>query len=340
MSTIIITTRYRLMVKQLFHAMMALAALSLAHQNGLHSADALEHYQQVIPALKNTVQSSQDSYSDGALFTHFVLLLYEVSLVTSLFVGLAFLGSYVQFAGHAACKSHAVKEFQSCSHYHSALSNSQQVAAGGHRDSNMWRQQIDQLLRIATLRYQAHGFEVYEFVIWIICCIDVYALLSNSGTGVFMESLLKQNMLPAPERSLAPISRDHEQIFYPEEQSFFPAVLELNQAVLLLALKVGQLGRDLRAETLQRQYENPNDIVPEPVFLVSRQTRVQALHHLMQSSRVDWRARYPVYWTWLGESEPPPRRVFAWIEHARIVLCLSNRFLLILDSLTCSSVLA
>jgi hypothetical protein len=59
----------------LFHAMMALAALSIAKAN---SADALEHYQSVIPALKTTVQSSQDSYSDGALFTHFILLLYEV----------------------------------------------------------------------------------------------------------------------------------------------------------------------------------------------------------------------------------------------------------------------
>lgn len=58
--------------------MMALAALSMALQNGVQNADALEHYQQVIPALKITVQSSQDSYSDGALFTHFILLLYEV----------------------------------------------------------------------------------------------------------------------------------------------------------------------------------------------------------------------------------------------------------------------
>jgi hypothetical protein len=60
--------------------MMALAALSLALQNRVQSADALEHYQQVIPALKIAVQSSQDSYSDGALFTHFILLIYEVCL--------------------------------------------------------------------------------------------------------------------------------------------------------------------------------------------------------------------------------------------------------------------
>ena len=58
--------------------MMALSALSIAHQTGMHSADALEHYQQVIPALKAMVQSTEDSYSDGALLTHFILSLYEV----------------------------------------------------------------------------------------------------------------------------------------------------------------------------------------------------------------------------------------------------------------------
>ena len=62
----------------LSHAMMALAALDIANQNGVRSADALEHYQSVIPALKTTVRSLIDSYSDGALFTHFILLLYEV----------------------------------------------------------------------------------------------------------------------------------------------------------------------------------------------------------------------------------------------------------------------
>jgi hypothetical protein len=65
-------------IEQLFHAMMALDALSLAHKKGISNADALEHYQQVIPALKTMVQSSQDSYSDGPFLTHTFLLLYEV----------------------------------------------------------------------------------------------------------------------------------------------------------------------------------------------------------------------------------------------------------------------
>jgi hypothetical protein len=61
---------------QLFHAIKALAQLALA---GAQTPDSLEHYQQVIPALQTIVQSSQDSFSDGALFTHFILLLYEIT---------------------------------------------------------------------------------------------------------------------------------------------------------------------------------------------------------------------------------------------------------------------
>jgi hypothetical protein len=64
--------------------MMALAALSLAHKNGSSNTDALEHYQQVIPALKTMVRSSQDSYSDGPLLTHTFLLLYEVHCACNL----------------------------------------------------------------------------------------------------------------------------------------------------------------------------------------------------------------------------------------------------------------
>ena len=44
-------------------------------------ADALEHYQQVLPAMREFVKSEEDYTSDGALFTHYLLLLYEVSKI-------------------------------------------------------------------------------------------------------------------------------------------------------------------------------------------------------------------------------------------------------------------
>ena len=58
--------------------MMAVAALSLAVQDGNARLDALQHYQQALPALQTSLKSPNDLSSDGAFLTHFLLLIYEV----------------------------------------------------------------------------------------------------------------------------------------------------------------------------------------------------------------------------------------------------------------------
>ncbi|KAN0122549.1 Fungal specific transcription factor domain containing protein [Hyaloscypha variabilis] len=250
----------------LFHAMMALAALSLAHKNGSSNTDALEHYQQVIPALKTMVRSSQDSYSDGPLLTHTFLLLYEI--------------------------------------------------AAGEPESNMWQHHSDQLLRIVTLRRQSQITEGYDFIVWMICRIDVYALLCANGKGRFIEGLLKQNMLPSPERCLPPTSESHLEGFPPEEQPYFPALIGLNQEVLLLALQVGQLARDLRVEAKQKLSEDAAQIVSDSTGLMSRRTRIEALHNLVHSCQDSWRTHFPSYWTWSNDYESLPERVFASVANS------------------------
>ena len=59
--------------------MMAVAALSLAQQDSTARLDALQHYQQALPALQLNLRSADDFYSDGGFLTHFMLLVYEVS---------------------------------------------------------------------------------------------------------------------------------------------------------------------------------------------------------------------------------------------------------------------
>ncbi|KAL2427098.1 hypothetical protein ABEF95_008430 [Exophiala dermatitidis] len=63
----------------LHHAMMAVAALSLAVREGKERLDALQHYQQALPALQNSLKSPNDLSSDGAFLTHFSLLVYEIA---------------------------------------------------------------------------------------------------------------------------------------------------------------------------------------------------------------------------------------------------------------------
>jgi hypothetical protein len=59
--------------------MMAVAALSLAQKDSAARLDALQHYQQALPALQFILRSADDLYSDGGFLTHFMLLVYEVS---------------------------------------------------------------------------------------------------------------------------------------------------------------------------------------------------------------------------------------------------------------------
>jgi hypothetical protein len=60
---------------QLFHAIVALSALSSSHRAGYCALDALQHYQQALPTLQTSLNDLQ---SDGTLFTHFLLLIYEI----------------------------------------------------------------------------------------------------------------------------------------------------------------------------------------------------------------------------------------------------------------------
>ncbi|KAI9731045.1 MAG: hypothetical protein M1834_005508 [Cirrosporium novae-zelandiae] len=57
----------------LYHAMMALSALGLDQD-----LEALQHYQQVFPSLSLNLQITEDLSADGALLTHFLLLIYEI----------------------------------------------------------------------------------------------------------------------------------------------------------------------------------------------------------------------------------------------------------------------
>ncbi|KAL8731769.1 MAG: hypothetical protein Q9166_003216 [cf. Caloplaca sp. 2 TL-2023] len=63
----------------LYHALMALCALGIAHRSGIQNLDSLQHYQQALPCLQKTLRSPEDLSSDGALLTHFILLLYEIA---------------------------------------------------------------------------------------------------------------------------------------------------------------------------------------------------------------------------------------------------------------------
>lgn len=63
--------------QKLRHAIMALSALSISVHEGSRNIYALQHYEQALAPLQG-LKREEDLASDGALLTHFILLIYEV----------------------------------------------------------------------------------------------------------------------------------------------------------------------------------------------------------------------------------------------------------------------
>ncbi|PGG99304.1 hypothetical protein AJ79_08571 [Helicocarpus griseus UAMH5409] len=186
--------------RPLFHAMMAVSALSLSHQEKGQSITALQHYQQTLPFLQTSMRSHQDLSSDGVLLTHFLLLIYE-------------------------------------------------IAAAEPGGSNLWSHHLERLLRIFLMRHEIFKKEKFPYIIWWVCCIDLYALFSGTGTGEFVGAVLKNDMIPTPRYHLYPLGPNGMSVIYPEERNVLPTVLQLNHDIFVLAVKLGLLASECRRQS-------------------------------------------------------------------------------------------
>ncbi len=181
----------------------------------------------------------------------------------------------------------------------------------------MWQQHCDRLLSIATLRRQTHGTETHGYMIWMICLIDAYALLSGSGQGAFVETAWKTNMI-SPTQCLPPIGPGGPQLIYQEEVPHFPAILEINQQVVYVSVQIGQTARDLRAEASRRQEGGAGALGPEHLYLMNRQARVRGIQNLCRDFLRSWSARFPQYWPRYIGHQPLPLRVQGYLDHVII----------------------
>lgn len=59
--------------------MIALGSLSLDEYDGRDRLDSLQQYSETLPELQNFLKSEHDLASDGALLTHFLMLVYEIA---------------------------------------------------------------------------------------------------------------------------------------------------------------------------------------------------------------------------------------------------------------------
>ncbi|GFF49318.1 hypothetical protein IFM46972_08771 [Aspergillus udagawae] len=70
-----------------------------------------------------------------------------------------------------------------------------ELAAPELDGSSLWSHHISRLLHISALRRSTFGIEPYPQIIWWICSVDLYALLSGAGTGAFVQEALENPAL-------------------------------------------------------------------------------------------------------------------------------------------------
>lgn len=223
----------------LYHALMAFSALSMAHSQGVQGLNALQHYSKALPLLHDSLHTDEDLSSDGALLTHFLLLLYE-------------------------------------------------IAAAEPRGSNLWSQHLHQLLRIITLRREMYGLEAHSHVLWWIFAIDTHSILSGSGRGDFVQSMLgSDRFLPSTGYFAIGSTKYSGQESLDSRQA--PSVLDFHRAILIMAARLGFLAQDLR-QSGSRPYDRQGQ--ESNVHVMQREQQVM---HLRDDLRRTWNRHSPTF---------------------------------------------
>jgi hypothetical protein len=176
----------------------------------------------------------------------------------------------------------------------------------------MWEFHCQRLLDIIRQRRQ-EGPESHSFLVWMICLVDTYALLSGAGQGTFVQSLARDDLAPTPTQCLPGLNPGQE-VFFQDELPYFRTVLELNQEVVFIAVKVGEIARDIRAETSQRESGGQVSIEAKQTFVRGRRERAAMLQNLLRLSSRIWADRYPGFWP-QGMAQIEAHRPMGFLHH-------------------------
>ena len=135
-----------------------------------------------------------------------------------------------------------------------------------------------------------YGHEPYSFIVWWVASIDTHVVLSGMGNGDFIETMLRNNMLPS---GLDPQNPYHTYDFRspsyglasPSGHEALPSALAFHRRISILAAELGLLARDIRAE----EKRNPGD--RSRAVMQSRYERIGVLQDTLRRT---WNVQMPV----------------------------------------------
>ena len=142
--------------------------------------------------------------------------------------------------------------------------------------------------------------------------IDIYAVLSGSGTGEFVETMLKRNLIPNAIDHLPPVGLTGPSTMYADEVDTMPQALEFNRAISILAARFGHLARRIRQGLAQRIHAAQPMTTSGHLEILRRQRRNEELQHELR--RV-WNTQMPTALTAGYRDANLPERVRGVFEH-------------------------
>lgn len=133
--------------------------------------------------------------------------------------------------------------------------------------------------------------------------VDILALLSMSGTGEFTETLINENMIPSSELCLPSSTPGQSHFSFDPKQPYVLSAMKAYQEVLLLAFRVGQQARDVRAEATPRRHSASNTAFSEVMPQNDRRDCIQILLNFIHQSYASWIAQVHSLGSWPDGSE-------------------------------------
>ena len=106
---------------------------------------------------------------------------------------------------------------------------------------------MSRLLQLSLLRHSVAERERYPVIIWLICHIDLYALLSGAGSGEYIRAAVESHLLPGAESLLYPAGVENDRLKYAGECVAQPLITHLYRECFLLAAHLGLFAAEVRA---------------------------------------------------------------------------------------------
>ncbi|KAL4940809.1 hypothetical protein BDV06DRAFT_15216 [Aspergillus oleicola] len=101
--------------------------------------------------------------------------------------------------------------------------------------SNLWSHHMSRLVQLTLLRQTVAERERYPIIIWLICHVDLFALMSGTGSGEYVRAAIENHLL---SEAVSPLNTGPS-MMQPGEYDVQPMIVRLYRECFYLASRLG-----------------------------------------------------------------------------------------------------